>query len=90
MNQAPCNPYFLNLKPEGLLVVHSTFEEQPPTNRVVAIPFTRIARQKKGAKSSWPKWFPWVRGTFVVGSLIEKPGSGPVSKGTHEDRSHEP
>ena len=47
MNQAPCNPYFLNLKPEGLLVVHSTFEEQPPTNRVVAIPFTRIARQKR-------------------------------------------
>jgi len=48
MNQASCNTYFPDLKPEGLLVVDSTIVDQIPTSRVVAIPFTQIARKDIG------------------------------------------
>jgi 2-oxoglutarate ferredoxin oxidoreductase subunit gamma len=45
MNQAACDAYFFDFKPNGLLVVDSTFVDQIPTSRVVAIPFTQIARE---------------------------------------------
>ena len=48
MNQEACDTYFPNLKTDGLLVVDSTLVHQVPTNRVVAIPFTRIAREEIG------------------------------------------
>jgi 2-oxoglutarate ferredoxin oxidoreductase subunit gamma len=48
MNQEACNTYFPDLKSEGLLVVDSTLVHQIPTNRVAAIPFTRIARKEIG------------------------------------------
>ena len=48
MNQEACNTYFPELKTEGLLVVDSTLVHQIPTNRVAAIPFTRIARKEIG------------------------------------------
>lgn len=48
MNQEACNTYFPDLKAEGLLVVDSTLVHQIPTNRVAAIPFTRIARKEIG------------------------------------------
>jgi 2-oxoglutarate ferredoxin oxidoreductase subunit gamma len=48
MNQSSCNDYFLDLKPDGSLVVDSTEVDQPPTSRAVAIPFTQIARKKIG------------------------------------------
>lgn len=48
MDQASCDTYFLDLRPDGLLVVDSTLVHQTPTSRVVAIPFTRIARKKMG------------------------------------------
>ena len=48
MNQEACNTYFQDLKSEGLLVVDSTLVHQIPTNRVAAIPFTRIARKEIG------------------------------------------
>ena len=48
MNQEACNTYFPDLKAEGLLVVDSTLVQQIPTNRVAAIPFTRIARKEIG------------------------------------------
>ena len=48
MNQEACNTYFPDLKTEGLLVVDSTLVHQIPTNRVAAIPFTRIARKEIG------------------------------------------
>ena len=48
MNQEACNTYFPDLKDEGLLVVDSTLVHQIPTNRVAAIPFTRIARKEIG------------------------------------------
>ena len=48
MNQPSCDAYYLDLKLEGLLVVDSTLVTQVPTNRVVALPFTEIARKKVG------------------------------------------
>ena len=48
MNQEACNTYFPDLKSDGLLVVDSTLAHQIPTNRVAAIPFTRIARKEIG------------------------------------------
>ncbi|MDY6857340.1 MAG: 2-oxoacid:acceptor oxidoreductase family protein [Thermodesulfobacteriota bacterium] len=52
MNQEACDTYFQYLKPEGLLVIDSSLVDQIPTKRVVAIPFTQIARKvlrKEGA-----------------------------------------
>jgi 2-oxoglutarate ferredoxin oxidoreductase subunit gamma len=48
MNQKACDAYFFDLKPAGMLIVDSTFVKQLPTTRAVAIPFTRIAREKLG------------------------------------------
>jgi len=48
MNQAACDAYFFDLRPEGLLVVDSSLVEQLPTSRVIAIPFTEIARDEIG------------------------------------------
>ena len=48
MNQSACAAYYLDLKPDGLLVVDSTLVTQIPTSRVVALPFTEIARKKVG------------------------------------------
>ena len=46
MNQPSLDAYFDDFKPNGLLLVDSTFVDQIPTSRVIAIPFTRIARQE--------------------------------------------
>ena len=46
MNQKSCDEFFPDLKPEGLLVVDSTFVTQIPTQRAFQVPFTRIAREK--------------------------------------------
>lgn len=48
MNQAACDAYYRDLNPDGLLVVDSSLVEQYPTNRVIAIPFTRIAKEELG------------------------------------------
>ena len=48
MNQAACDAYFFDLQPNGLLVVDSSLVEQLPTSRVIAIPFTEIARNEIG------------------------------------------
>lgn len=48
MNQASCDNYFLDLNPEGLLLVDSTLVHQVPTSRAVSIPFTEIARKDIG------------------------------------------
>ena len=48
MNQAVCDAYYRDLKPAGLLVVDSSLVEQYPTNRVIAIPFTQIAKEELG------------------------------------------
>lgn len=48
MNQASCDVYFRSLREDGLLIVDSTFVDQLPTERAVALPFTSIARNKIG------------------------------------------
>jgi len=48
MTQEACDTYFFDFKPNGLLLVDSTFVEQIPTSRAIAIPFTRIARDEIG------------------------------------------
>jgi len=45
MNQASCDAYFYDFRPNGLLIVDSGFVEQVPTSRVISIPFTNIARE---------------------------------------------
>jgi 2-oxoglutarate ferredoxin oxidoreductase subunit gamma len=46
MNQKSCDEFYPDLKPEGLLIVDSTFVTQIPTPKAFRIPFTRIAREK--------------------------------------------
>ena len=46
MNQKSCDDFYPALKPEGLLIVDSTFVTQVPTPKAFQIPFTRIAREK--------------------------------------------
>jgi 2-oxoglutarate ferredoxin oxidoreductase subunit gamma len=46
MNQKSCDEFYPDLKPQGLLIVDSTFVTQLPTPRAYQIPFTRIAREK--------------------------------------------
>jgi 2-oxoglutarate ferredoxin oxidoreductase subunit gamma len=46
MNQKSCDEFYPDLKPEGLLIVDSTFVTQIPTTKAFQIPFTRIAREK--------------------------------------------
>lgn len=48
MNQAACDAYFYDIKPNGLLVVDGGLVEQHPTSRIIAIPFTRIAKEEIG------------------------------------------
>ena len=46
MSQRSCDDFYQDLKPEGLLIVDSTFVTQIPTSKAFQIPFTRIAREK--------------------------------------------
>jgi len=46
MNQKSCDEFYPDLKPEGLLIIDSTFITQVPTSKAFQIPFTRIAREK--------------------------------------------
>src|SRR4030042_1657111 len=46
MNQKSCDDFYQDLKPEGLLIVDSTFVSQTPALKSFQIPFTRIAREK--------------------------------------------
>jgi 2-oxoglutarate ferredoxin oxidoreductase subunit gamma len=48
MNQKSCDEFYPDLKPEGLLIVDSTFITQIPTPKAFQIPFTRLAREKFG------------------------------------------
>lgn len=48
MTQSSCDAYFFDLKPNGLLVVDATLVQQHPTSRIIAVPFTEIAREQLG------------------------------------------
>jgi 2-oxoglutarate ferredoxin oxidoreductase subunit gamma len=45
MNQKSCDEFYPDLKPDGLLIVDSTFVAQLPTPKVFRIPFTHMARE---------------------------------------------
>ena len=45
MNQKSCDDYYMDLKPDGILIVDSTFVNQVPISKAYRIPFTRIARE---------------------------------------------
>jgi 2-oxoglutarate ferredoxin oxidoreductase subunit gamma len=44
MNQAACDLYIFDTKPEGTLLVDAGLVHNLPTSRAVALPFTKIAR----------------------------------------------
>lgn len=46
MNQGSCDSYYGDLKPDGILIVDSTFVSQIPMVQAFQIPFTRIARDE--------------------------------------------
>ena len=46
LNQKSCDEYYLDLKPDGILIVDSTLVQQVPVPEAFQIPFTRIARDK--------------------------------------------
>jgi 2-oxoglutarate ferredoxin oxidoreductase subunit gamma len=46
MNQRSCDEFYPDLKPEGVLIVDSSFVTQVPNQKAFQIPFTRIAREK--------------------------------------------
>ncbi len=48
MNQKSCDSYIFDLKPNGILLVDSTYVKQLPSTRALSIPFTQIAREKLG------------------------------------------
>jgi 2-oxoglutarate ferredoxin oxidoreductase subunit gamma len=48
MNQASYDAYHANIRPEGLIIVDESSVSQVSPGRVVAIPFTRIARKELG------------------------------------------
>ncbi|XOF34742.1 MAG: 2-oxoacid:acceptor oxidoreductase family protein [Candidatus Electrothrix sp. YB6] len=48
MTQAACDAYFFDLNPHGILVADKGLVKQLPTSRVVAIPFTEIAKEEIG------------------------------------------
>lgn len=48
MNQASCDAYCFDFKPNGLLLVDSGLVNQIPTSRAVALPFTQMAREITG------------------------------------------
>ncbi len=45
MNQKSCDDYYMDLKPDGILIVDSTFVNQVPIPKAYRVPFTRIARE---------------------------------------------
>lgn len=46
MNQKSCDEFYADLKPDGILIVDSTFVTQVATHKAYQIPFTRLAREK--------------------------------------------
>jgi 2-oxoglutarate ferredoxin oxidoreductase subunit gamma len=62
MNQNSCDLYCFDLKPNGILIVDSTFVKQLPTTKTIAIPFTSMARKELGKEM--------VANVVALGSLV--------------------
>lgn len=61
LSQEACNTYYRNLKPRGVLVIEEDLVRQPPSNMYLALPFTRLARDRVGV--------PQAMNTVVLGAL---------------------
>ncbi len=61
LSQEACNTYYPYLKQGGVLVLESDLVAQPPTNHYLALPFTRMAKDKIGV--------PQAMNTIVLGAL---------------------
>ncbi len=48
MNQTACDMYVFDVKPGGTLIVDSSLVHHLPTTRLIALPFTKIAREEVG------------------------------------------
>ena len=48
MNQKSCDEYYRDLKPDGFLLVDSTFVNRIPVPMAGQIPFTQVARERLG------------------------------------------
>jgi len=46
MNQGALDEYYQDLKPDGMLIVDSTFVKTIPVANAIQVPFTRIARDR--------------------------------------------
>jgi 2-oxoglutarate ferredoxin oxidoreductase subunit gamma len=66
MNQKSCDSYFFDLKPDGTLLVDSTFVKQMPTTKAISIPFTHLARAELGKEM--------VANIIALGSLASLTG----------------
>ena len=87
MNQRSCDEFYGDLKPEGTLIVDSTFVTQVPVSTAFQIPFTRIAREKFGrevvanivALGALTQLTPVVSPKAIEAAVLEK-----VPKGTEK------
>ena len=61
LSQEACNTYFPYLKQGGVLVIESDLVKQPPTNKFLGLPYTRLATEKVGIAQAM--------NTLVYGSL---------------------
>jgi len=61
LSQEACNTYYPYLKPGGVLVLESELVKQPPTNKFLGLPFTKLAKDKVGIVQAM--------NTVVLGSL---------------------
>lgn len=87
MNQAACDAYYRDLNPDGLLVVDSSLVEQFPTHRIVAIPFTTIAKTELGREMAANMVALGAVGLLsgqVIGNSLEKALLAQVPAGTEE------
>ncbi|NSW85246.1 MAG: 2-oxoacid:acceptor oxidoreductase family protein [Syntrophobacteraceae bacterium] len=67
MNQKACDAYFFDMKPDGMLVVDSTFVKQLPTTRAISIPFTQLSRERFGKEI--------VANIIALGALVTLTGA---------------
>ena len=61
LSQEACNAYYPYLKPGGVLVLESDLVNQPPTNKFLGLPYTKLAKEKVGIVQAM--------NTVVLGSL---------------------
>lgn len=48
LTQESCDTYYLNLKDDGMLLADSDLVDQLPAREIIALPFTRTARENLG------------------------------------------